>query len=235
MSDLYFSRGRLRARHGEALSAIAPLLIPDDDRARASHAHRILWLLFQETPDASRDFLWRDEGDGRYLILSQRLPTDPHDLFDLDTKPFAPALRSGDRLTFVLRANPIVASKGALDADRRARRQRGKKCDVVMHALHGVRHGERGPVRDRIAGEAGARWLTSQGAKAGFEVVGEPTADGYAHVDIERGRGRQAGFSVLNFAGEIAVTDPVLFVARLAKGFGSAKAFGNGLMLIRRA
>ena len=33
----------------------------------------------------------------------------------------------------------------------------------------------------------------------------------------------------------IEVTDPPAFLARLAAGFGRAKAFGCGLMLIRRA
>ena len=38
-----------------------------------------------------------------------------------------------------------------------------------------------------------------------------------------------------NGRGVVEVTDPTAFLSRLAQGFGSAKAFGNGLMLIRRA
>jgi CRISPR system Cascade subunit CasE len=44
-----------------------------------------------------------------------------------------------------------------------------------------------------------------------------------------------ASFGVLDFAGLIEVADPSVFVARLGQGFGKAKAFGCGLMLIRRA
>ena len=58
-TPLYLSRVRLRSTRGEALSAIAPLLIPDDASKRAGHAHRILWLLFQDIADSQRDFLWR--------------------------------------------------------------------------------------------------------------------------------------------------------------------------------
>ncbi|MEQ1713035.1 MAG: type I-E CRISPR-associated protein Cas6/Cse3/CasE, partial [Hyphomicrobium sp.] len=64
---------------------------------------------------------------------------------------------------------------------------------------------------------------------------GELAVDGYTQIGVERKRGRPAGFSVIDMEGRIEITDPVSFLAKLAQGFGSAKAFGNGLMLIRRA
>ena len=100
MTRLYLSRARLQARRGEALAAIASLLLPADPKQQPGHAHRVLWLLFQDIADAKRDFLWRDEGNGRYMILSHRLPTDPHQLFELETKPFAADLSVGNRLAF---------------------------------------------------------------------------------------------------------------------------------------
>ncbi|MEQ1613704.1 MAG: type I-E CRISPR-associated protein Cas6/Cse3/CasE [Hyphomicrobiaceae bacterium] len=235
-TSLHLSRARLKASRGEALSAIAPLLLPADGSKQAGHAHRLVWLLFQDSPDATRDFLWRDEGSGKFMILSQRPPTDKHHLFELDSKPFEPALAAGDRLSFVLRANPVIARKGALTKSEHDSRQRGKRVDVVMDALKGVPANERSAVRDKIASEAGAAWLVRQGDTSGFKLVRHPQIDGYDQVAIERGKkGRPAGFSVLNFAGELDITDPAAFIARLAKGFGSAKAFGNGMMLIRRA
>ena len=213
------------------------MLIPDDKTKHAGHAHRILWLLFQDITDAKRDFLWRDEGNGKYMILSVRPPTDPKGLFELDTKPFAPELEAGDQLSFSLRANPVVASKPARTLDRLKEdpRARGQKVDVVMNALKDVPKGARGPVRDEIATTAGTHWLSSQGEKSGFKLVAPPLIDGYAQVPVERRRGRPAGFSVLNFTGRMEITDPLAFLAKLPLGFGSAKAFGNGLMLIRRA
>ena len=108
-----------------------------------------------------------------------------------------------------------------------------------MDALRHVPNKERATVRDQIATRAGISWLDAQGAKSGFRLLQEPHAplvDGYAQVAVERGRkGRPAGFSVLNLSGEIEISDPQAFLARLPTGFGSAKAFGNGLMLIRRA
>ena len=46
---------------------------------------------------------------------------------------------------------------------------------------------------------------------------------------------RRPRFGVLDLEGVIAVTDPALFLPKLVQGFGRAKAFGCGLMLIRRA
>jgi CRISPR system Cascade subunit CasE len=234
MSALYLSRARLRAARGEVLSAVAPLLVPDDSRHRAGHAHRVLWLLFQDRTDAKRDFLWRDEGNGRYLVLSHRPPVDPNGLFDIETKAFEPHLEPGDKLSFALRANPVAARKGALTQSERECRARGKRVDVVMDALHAVPKGQRAAVRDGIAAKAGESWLARQGEVSGFRLARPPTIDGYAQIPVERRKGRPAGFSVLDLAGEIEITDPPAFLARLAKGFGSAKAFGNGLMLIRR-
>lgn len=253
-SHLYLSRARLRTRRGEALASIAPLLMPTGERERHAAAHRIIWLLFQATPDAGRDtnwreteqgFLWRDEGDGRYLILSREQPTDPLGLFEIDTKDIEPALANGDRLRFALRANPVSARKAALTDEQKQARTRGKRVDVVMDALNSVPRTDwesrtgRAFERDRIVKEATHTWLKRQGESHGFALLSDPhfTADGYAQVQVARGargRGRAAGFSVVNLAGELTVTDPAAFLTRLPLGFGSAKAFGCGLMLIRR-
>jgi len=235
ISALHLSRVRLRTLRGEALASIAPLLIPDDKTKHAGHAHRVLWLLFQDIPDAKRDFLWRDEGNGRYIILSARAPSDPKGLFEIESKPFAAELDVGDQLAFSLRANPVVASKAARKPELLGTKSRGQKVDIVMHALKDVPKGARGSMRDEIATKTGIQWLTYQGEKSGFKLTAPPLVDGYAQVPVERRRGRPAGFSVLNFAGRIEITDPGAFLAKLPLGFGSAKAFGNGLMLIRRA
>ena len=245
-ATLHLSRVRLRALHGEALSAIAPLLIPADKNQRVGHSHHIVWLLFQEFPDAARDFLWRDEGNGRYMILSHSPPTDPHSLFEVETRLFEPHLAKGDHLAFVMRANPAMASKSALDAAQREKRQRGKRVDVVMHALFNAhsqqerKHlhevGELAPLRDKIVAVEGDKWRAAQGESYGFSLVADTIVlDGYEQVPVERHRGRPAGFSKLDMAGKLAIADPALFLAKLARGFGAAKAFGNGLMLIRRA
>jgi CRISPR system Cascade subunit CasE len=242
------------------LASIAPILLPADGSSRVGHAHRLVWMLFQDIPDVARDFLWRDEGDGAFMLLSQRPPTDPHGLFDLDTKPFQPHLVAGNRLRFALRANPTMTTKRAGLSARDPRR--GKRVDVVMDALKLVPETDwdsragRAFERDRLVLETVTQWMMRQGERAGFDVVigvdndqfgldEEPSASrpmiratNYTQVQIERngamGR-RPAGISIVDITGEVVVTDPARFIEKLARGFGAAKAFGCGLMLIRRA
>jgi CRISPR system Cascade subunit CasE len=236
VTTLYLSRARLRASRGEVLAAIAPLLIRDATTQQVGHAHRIVWLLFQDIQDAKRDFLWRDEGGGRYLILSQRLPSDPMGVFELEAKRFEANLKPGDRLRFTMRANPVVTTKRAGSNVGANGKSRGKRVDIVMDALHTVQQGEaRRIARDQLVTEKGSLWLAAQGERAGFLLTRPPVIDGYSQVAIERKRGRPAGFSVLNLSGEIKIVDPSAFLSKLAKGFGAAKAFGCGLMLIRRS
>ncbi len=104
-----------------------------------------------------------------------------------------------------------------------------------MHALHAIAKGERAQARGQLAAEAAAKWLTAQGARAGFKLTSAPIVEGYSQIAIYRRRGRSAGFAVIDLKGEIDITDPLAFLTKLAVGFGAAKAFGNGLMLIRRA
>lgn len=237
-SHLHMSRARLRASSGEALSAIAPILMPADAGARIGHAHRLVWLLFQNQPDQTRDFLWREEGQGRYLILSHQPPSDPNGLFDLDTKDFAPHLAPGDRLGFALRANAVVARKGARDDPSKEGRARGKRVDVVMDALHAVPKTERPGRRNELTDKAARAWLDEQGARSGFRIV-SLAVKSYQRIDVadraRPGRRNRAGIAVLDLEGKLEVSNPAAFVEKLARGFGSAKAFGCGLMLIRRA
>lgn len=221
---------RARLRRDVPAAALAPLLVPDDPAAGIAAAHRLVWALFADAPDRGRDFLWRQTTAGEFLILSSRSPTDPHKLFDLESKRFAPALRAGQRLGFNLRANAVTNIP-------RGPEQRGQRTDVVMAALHAVPRCARASARRDVIDAAGAGWIARQGAK--FAFVAETSGlriDGYQQVRIPRGPGRSAiSFSVLEFEGLLTVNDPARFLAGLASGFGAAKAFGCGLMLIRRA
>jgi CRISPR system Cascade subunit CasE len=260
---LYMSRARLKTARGEALSSIAPSLLRGSKGDTVGHAHRILWMLFQDRGENEvRDFLWREERPGQYLVLSQRPPQDSNPLFDLTTKNFAPNLHPGDRLAFNLRANPVITKKTD-DARKNGKfdkkgRLRGQRCDIVMDALHDLPQrlkddprgeSERAKARDARTEVVARSWIDAQGARHGFKLVFNPgndkpylDASNYETIQIPRMRDGKleprktfAKFGVLDFAGMIEVTDPALFLAQLGKGFGKAKAFGCGLMLIKRA
>ncbi|MDO5647521.1 type I-E CRISPR-associated protein Cas6/Cse3/CasE [Paracoccus sp. (in: a-proteobacteria)] len=220
---LYLSRLRLSDRPD--IAALNALLDPAHDGARHDAHHRLIWSAFAGDPEADRDFLWRAEGDGRFLVLSPR-PPQHSPLFDPpDIRDFAPDLRAGDRLRFVLRANATRAKKGV------------GRVDVVMDALHSVPRGERAAQRMALAQTAAQDWLTDQGDRHGF-TLNDLAVDDYSVTALPSHRGRRKGqpqFGILDMTGVLTVTDPAAFVARLAAGFGRAKAFGCGLMLIRRA
>lgn len=230
---------RLRLARDAATAALAPVLLPESDDERAGVAHRLLWTLFAGDPEATRDFLWREEGGddlapgrSRFLVLSARRPADPKGLFELDEpKPFTPVLAPGDRLRFALRANPVVTRKDPAGG-------RGKRHDVVMDRLRALPKGAaRAEARHRVMQEAAAAWLAGQGERHGFALLpGSLRADGYDQLRIRRSGGRAPiEVSRLDLEGLLEVTEPAAFLAALAQGFGKAKAFGCGLMLIRRA
>jgi CRISPR system Cascade subunit CasE len=221
VTDLVIAKARLR--RDASTAAIASLLMPADDDQRIGASHRLLWSLYADSPDRPRDFLWRQTGQGEFLMLGKRAPVDRHSLFDLEHKPFAPALRAGRRLAFNLRANAT------------ARDNRGKPVDVVMHALYPVPSTERAAQRERVTSEASTAWLRRQGERCGFDLVPESLRiDGHQQMRIPHGS-KPIQFSVLDFTGELIVQEPESFLAGVAAGFGRARAFGCGLMLIRRA
>ena len=223
MTPLWLSRVRLR--QDAAVAALAALLMPRG-RSGAASGHHLVWALFADGPERRRDFLWREEAPGRFLTLSARPPA-ALDLFDVASKPFEPALAPGDRLGFTLRANAVVARSAG-------RGRRGKRHDVVMDALHAIPAGERAERRLDEVVEAGRSWLARQGQAHGFAPEPGIGVDGYDRVPIHRDGAVPAIVGVLEFTGALTVQDPARFTEALATGFGRARAFGYGLMLIRR-
>jgi CRISPR system Cascade subunit CasE len=224
---------RVTLRRDAPIAALRSVLVPEADERKMMVAHQLMWTLFADSGERTRDFLWRDAGEGRFYILSARPPRDVHGIFTIDEpKRFAPELSVGDRLKFVLRANATIArptEKG----------KRGKPEDVVMHALHEIPKGaERASARAFAVRTAGRAWLERQGQRRGFELL--PQREGASVVDDHRAvrvdhAGRQMTLGIIDYDGELVVREPAAFSAALREGFGRAKAFGCGLMLIRRA
>ena len=225
---LYLSQARLdRSRPATAL---AQVLDPfEHDQAVDVH-HRLIWTLFADDPGRKRDFLWRND-DGQFLILSERHPEDRHALFELRTKLFEPHLGRDDRLGFRLRANAVVTR--AVDG-----RRHGKRHDIVMDLLRrketDASETERALVRRASIAEAARHWLSGQGARYGFDLE---TLDSslYRTVRLQRRSGVDGKLGVLDLDGVLRVSDPESLLAAVANGFGKGKAFGCGLMLLRRA
>lgn len=245
---LYLSR--LTLARTPSARALLELVDPKDEgRAMDAH-HRLIWSVFTDGANRERDFLWRADGQGKFFTLSARRPVS-HPLFEPpETKPFEPELTPGDRLQFTLRTN-------ATGAVPRPGQKRGQRVDVVMQALaalpqkadhappdgvgplypadlRSTRARARRPVMDKAATD----WLSRQGERTGF-TIDKLIVEGYRTVPLPKptvGKRENAPkFGILDLTGTIEITDPARFLPALAQGFGRAKAFGCGLMLIRRA
>ena len=236
--SLYFSR--LTLNRYAPTRALSALLDPQDEDARVDAHHRLIWTLFGDAADRPRDFLWRADGRGQFFTLSARPPL-ANDLFTPpEVKAFAPDLRTGDRLVFALRANATKDQAALSRLPREERRGKSRRVDLVMDLLKDTPKQDRAALRMEKAQQAGEAWLARQGAMKGFSPLNVVVED-YRVLRVARGqsangkRSREMTHGVLDLAGEIELTDPAAFLPALAGGFGRAKAWGCGLMLIRRA
>ncbi len=219
---------RIRLKPGLDLAQLAKVL-PSDAYAE----HRLIWQWFGEGAD-TRDFLFRREQQGHwpfFYVLSRREPIDKKNLWDIETRPFAPKLTFGERLAFVLRANPVRVRKISDDPIIKTRHR-----DDVVADLKKRRYADRRqrPPMAEIVQEAGEPWLAERGAKFGFEVE-SVHADGYRQQRLYKpSAGKPIILSTVEFTGTLRILDAGQFVERLFRGIGPAKAFGCGLLLVRR-
>jgi CRISPR system Cascade subunit CasE len=225
---MYFSRVRLRTDVDNG--AMARRLCQQD----SYQEHQILWRLFGEDPTAERDFLFRRtdiNGWPQFYLVSQRLPGLEDPIWHVDSQTYHPRIYHGQRFLFSLRANPVVTRKGP--AGER------KRHDVIMD-LKKKRDWKKLPVGDRepmytLVQEAAVSWLSPRLKKSGARLDAV-TADSYLqHQNYKKGKSKAICYSTLDMTGLLSVSDPDMFIGTLYHGIGPAKAFGCGLLLIRRA
>ena len=199
--------------------------------------HQWLWQLFPAPGGSPRDFLYRRhdiEGMPRYYVVSKRPPQQKNHAWNIQTQSYEPKLEAGDRLRFDLRANPVVTH---------GRDGKSKRHDVVMqektrllHEYGGTRwqywQGEDKPAPYDLVRTTCSAWLKVRAIRLGFQINEESLAvDGYQQ---HAGQKDQMRFSTVDFSGELSVVDPAAFGMALRDGIGHAKAFGCGLLLVRR-
>ena len=77
------------------------------------------------------------------------------------------------------------------------------------------------------------RWMQRQAAHNGFSV-NDVVVAGYRKQSLSRPDRRPVSFGILEMSGMLTVETPEVFLNGVERGFGRAKAFGCGLMLIYR-
>jgi CRISPR system Cascade subunit CasE len=221
----FISMAALRPDTAAARNLARDLLL---ETAQKDAGHRLVWSLFATDPAAGRDFVFRAAETGglgnRFLIVSRRQPAYDPAVWDISTKPYAPALTAGQRYGFALRVNPVRSIS-------RPDRKPSLRVDVLMHAEKQAGQRLDGPTRERLACD----WLAEKLARAGAEL--DPAACRImAHTQLRlprRAPQGQAVLSVLDTEGALTMRDPVALGKALVDGIGHGKAFGLGLLLLR--
>lgn len=200
------------------------------------HEHQMIWNLLPEDKNARRDFIYRrDDSRGLpfYYLLSAREPVVADSNFTIQTQKFAPRLRTGDLLQFSLRANAVKTTK--IDDTSKKRKRR----DIVESRVDEYK--SRYPVpADRpptaiIHHEAGEEWLKKQGERCGFQVKNLIVENHQYHKVRKPKDPNIRQFASLDFHGQIQVMETQQFIDNaLFSGLGRSKAFGCGLLLVRR-
>lgn len=211
---------------------LSPRDIVDLGKHNSYQAHQLVWQMFADNPDRQRDFIYRYETVNclpTFYIVSKRKPVGNTEIWNVLTKEYKPKLRSGQLLEFMLRTNPIRA--------RRDNDGKQKRHDVIMEEKLKLKKECRDFDLPSIVQNEGHQWLEERASCHGFRIESNNVrVDGYQQHKFFKKKGNNSiSLSTLDFNGILTVTDPEIFIKKcLFKGIGPAKAFGCGLMLVKR-
>jgi CRISPR system Cascade subunit CasE len=225
--NYYFSRARIKP------GSIRSILKQTGDAYRE---HALVWQLFPGDGEV-RDFLFRadidEQGAPVYYVVSRREPT-LHDALVVETRPYDPQLQEGELVRFDLRVNPTITES-----------KTRKRHDILMHAKYQARAEGLSPAKIAECVETTCRqWLAER--SMGLRILLDPNdlpnglADSLVvsryqqHHIRARKHEKQLMFSSVDYSGIAEVTDPDALRKTLFGGVGRSKAFGCGLLLLRR-
>lgn len=198
--------------------------------------HKMVWDFFPEDKDAKRDFLYRRFDLGRmpqYFVLSNRKPVNDQGIWDIDTKQYEPVIRKGDNFSFNLRVNPVVTT---MPEGRESKKR--KRDDVYMNALAKYKDIpiEKRPSNNEIMVESGLEWILDRAKKHGFSLNKDKVlVEGYNRLEgFKDKKKNKIKFGIFDYSGVLVVENAELFRETLFNGIGKAKAFGCGMLLLKR-
>ena len=224
-------------------------LFPNDPAAKRDFIFR------QEFEKEQLAFSVTRRGIPLFYIVSRRKPEPVSDLLIVESKEYYPRLTIGMRLAFKLRANPVVQQK----CDRQNseewhefRKKSGMQNkettkirryhDVLMDAKMQIKQkgiSDRSQIQIEM-NNAALQWLSAKSQSNGFELErlnDELNVNAFAykqHLLGRKGKAKPIKFSSVDYSGTLIVTNVDFFQNVLYNGLGHSKAFGCGLLLIRR-
>lgn len=200
--------------------------------------HQLVWDLIPIDPNQHRTFLYRQVGNPLPMIyiLSQAALRSESELFEVESKTFAPALGKNIPLQFSVRVNPVVSKYNEAGKVANNGKKRSSRHDVVMNEKVLLKQkGESAPSMGEIVHSAVSRWLMSRSEINGFQVVTESLMiSEYTQRELFQKRSSHPiRLSTVDISGVLTVKDVDKFTACLRRGLGPAKGFGCGLILIK--
>ncbi|MCG2777812.1 MAG: type I-E CRISPR-associated protein Cas6/Cse3/CasE [Desulfobacterales bacterium] len=197
--------------------------------------HKKIWELVSRNENQKRDFLYRVEYDAYqnikhiYLLAPNQIAS--HNNLKIAVSPrYQPQIETGEYLYFKLRANPII---------KRKENGKAKEYSLVMDAKHqfkknGQNYQEQFSL-DELIHDVGMKWLIRKGEQHGFSVKQfEVKTNNDCEYSIKLPGKKVFTLRTLDFEGKLKIVDADRFKKSLFNGIGSAKAFGCGMMMVKR-
>lgn len=208
--------GNPQAMHAAVMSAFPPGLLENSQRQG-----RVLWRLDSTHPEHRLYVVSPEEPDLQHVVEQAGWSTSPP--LSTDYSRFLRQLRQGQEWRFRLRANPVKAV-------REPGASRGKVLPHVTPAQQ-------------------LSWLAGRAEKLGFALSDAPaevgaefsltsvTGRGDRHFNrfSEAGDKSRVTLRQAQFDGMLTITDVELFRGALINGIGRGKAYGCGLMTLRKS
>ncbi|MES9903341.1 MAG: type I-E CRISPR-associated protein Cas6/Cse3/CasE, partial [Sedimenticola sp.] len=194
---MYFSRIRLRTDANTG--SLAHQLCKGDSYKE----HQMLWRLFDDDPNARRDFIFRrDDHNGwpLFYLVSKRIPKDQDNIWQIAQQAYSPKLHSGQKLAFSLRANPVITRKDPSGKQ--------KRHDLIMdlkkqNGWGKATKSERSSIYE-LTQLAGKTWLTPRFEKIGAQLE-NLNADGYIqHRNHKKSQKKATCYSTLDLNGTLS-------------------------------
>jgi CRISPR system Cascade subunit CasE len=212
--------------------------------------HKVMWEMFEVERGGERPFVYNiHRGDDNFPVfhIVSEIPPQPHsDLWSVQTKEYNPQIQAGEILDFSLCASPTARTKptpkdsSGIPTSLRAKDNflRGKEIDAIIEArkesLQSFPPESKGyQSSEAIIQSAGRAWLIKQSAKYGFSIP-EPEKTlmvfGYSTMKLKK----ENHFSSIQYKGILRVEDEERFRTTLFEGLGKGRAFGCGLLMVKR-
>lgn len=188
--------------------------------------HQAVWDLFADNPKRRRDFLYRLDFVERMPLvytISHRSPNDVKRLWHIESKEYLPKVEKGMKMGFSARVSPTV-------------KRDGKRHDVVMDAKYkaGMSDSNGKVSTQELIADSCGKWLEKRVQENGFKTL-QFRADGYQQSRFNKAKGgKPVRYSTVDITGVLKVVEQKPFVDMLFAGLGPEKAFGCGLMLVRK-